>query len=143
METLRYHYPQLVPMQVFYVQYVSMSRIRSWQLISLWLAKCGVDGGGRKWPSLSWLWGDSPGATAIEIQISPPSLLSLSLSDSSVFFIRASPPSSILSLLSSRLPVLPPPDDSLLHEKNGGNFSTRSNVATDSGRGAGEPVALY
>ena len=53
------------------------------------------------------------------------------------------PPSSILSLLSSRLPVLPPPDDSLLHEKNGRNFSTRSNVATDSGRGAGEPVALY
>ena len=60
-----------------------------------------------------------------DTDLSSPPLSSLSLSDSSVFFIRASPPSpslppsSILSLLSSRLPVLPPPDDSLLHEKNG------------------------
>ena len=76
--------------------------------------------------------------------LSPSSLFrSVTLLSSSFALPLPLPPSSILSLLSSRLPVLPPPDDSLLHEKNGRNFSTRSNVATDSGRGAGEPVALY
>ena len=77
----------------------------------------------------------------IEIRISLS--LSLSLLFRSVTLLRASP--LLFSLLSPRLPVLPPPDDSLLHEKSGrrdegeGFFTIHPTAATEEAEAGGKP----